>query len=215
MIFNEHSDLKDQHAFLGASKHHWLNYDSDTLVERYKSQYAQFLGTTLHEIAANLITYNMKLAKTDKKLIRFELEKAGVPSYAYDIDDIFDNLANYVNDAIGFRLKPEVVLKYSDACFGTADAIDFKEREKILRIHDYKSGTTPASMNQLLIYAALFYLEYKERYRLTLDSIEIELRIYQNNDIIYFNPTVEDIAPVVDQIVFKNKIIEDFKERGV
>lgn len=215
MIFNEHSDLKGLHAFLGASKHHWLNYDDEKLIERYKGQYAQFLGTTLHEIAANLIKYNMKLAKNDKKLVRFELEKAGVPSYTYDIDQIFENLSNYVNDAIGFRLKPEVVLKYSSECFGTADAIDFKEREKILRIHDYKSGTTPASMDQLLIYAGLFYLEYKDRLKLRLDEFETELRIYQNNEIVYFNPTIEDIAPVVDQIVYKNKIITNFKERGV
>lgn len=215
MIFNEHSDLKGLHAFLGASKHHWLNYDDEKLIERYKGQYAQFLGTTLHEIAANLIQYNMKLAKNDKKLVRFELEKAGVPSYTYDIDQIFENLSNYVNDAIGFRLKPEVVLKYSSECFGTADAIDFKEREKILRIHDYKSGTTPASMDQLLIYAGLFYLEYKDRLKLRLDEFETELRIYQNNEIVYFNPTIEDIAPVVDQIVYKNKIITNFKERGV
>lgn len=215
MIFNEHSDLKGLHAFLGASKHHWLNYDDEKLIERYKGQYAQFLGTTLHEIAANLIKYNMKLAKNDKKLVRFELEKAGVPSYTYDIDQIFENLSNYVNDAIGFRLKPEVVLKYSSECFGTADAIDFKEREKILRIHDYKSGTTPASMDQLLIYAGLFYLEYKDRLKLRLDEFETELRIYQNNEIVYFNPTIEDIAPVVDQIVYKNKIITNFKESGV
>lgn len=83
MIFNEHSDLKGLHAFLGASKYHWLNYDDAKLISSFRGQYAQVLGTTLHEIAANLIQYNMKLAKNDKKIIRFELEKAGVPSYAY------------------------------------------------------------------------------------------------------------------------------------
>ncbi len=215
MIFNEHSDLKGLHAFLGASKYHWLNYDDAKLISSFRGQYAQVLGTTLHEIAANLIQYNMKLAKNDKKIIRFELEKAGVPSYAYDIDYIFENLANYVNDAIGFRLKPEVTLKYSQVCFGTADAIDYKERDKFLRIHDYKSGTTPASMDQLLIYAGLFYLEYKDRLGLRLDEMDTELRIYQNNDIIYLKPTVEDIAPVVDKIIFKSKLITDFRERGV
>ena len=106
-------------------------------------------------------------------------------------------------------------MKYSQVCFGTADAIDYKERDKFLRIHDYKSGTTPASMDQLLIYAGLFYLEYKDRLGLRLDEMETELRIYQNNDIIYLKPTIEDIAPVVDQIVFKSKLITDFRERGV
>ncbi len=27
MIFNNHSNLEGQHAFLGASKYHWINYD--------------------------------------------------------------------------------------------------------------------------------------------------------------------------------------------
>ena len=122
---------------------------------------------------------------------------------------------NYVNDAIGFRMTPEVVLKYSDVCFGTADTIDFREKERLLRIHDYKSGTSPVSMDQLLIYAGLFYLEYHKRLNLRLDELEVELRIYQNNEIVYFNPTVEDLAPVIDQIVFKSKLLADFKERGV
>lgn len=216
MIFNEHLDLEGSHAFLGASKPQWLGYDEETLLDRYTvSRYAQFLGTTLHEIAANLIKYKMKLTKNDKKLVRFELEKAGVPSYCYNIDDIYENLMNYVNDAIGFRLQPEKILVYSKDCYGTADAIDYKEREKSLKIFDYKSGKTPADMRQLLIYAALFYLEYKDRYRLNLEEMSIELRIYQNCEILCFNPTVDDVMDVVNNIVYKNQVLTDFKERGV
>lgn len=29
MQWNDHSRLVGQHAFLGASKYHWLNYDTD------------------------------------------------------------------------------------------------------------------------------------------------------------------------------------------
>ena len=41
---------------------------------------------------------------------------------------------------------------------------------KILRIHDYKSGITPAKMDQLMIYAALFCLEYKKESLLILQQ---------------------------------------------
>lgn len=215
MIFNEHSDLNGLHAFLGSSKHSWLNWDEETTIARYRSQWASTIGTHLHEIAATLIRNRMKLTKNDKKLVRFKLMEKGVPSYAYNIDDYYDNLMNYVNDAIGYRMTPEVVLKYSDVCFGTADTIDFKENERLLRIHDYKSGTSPVSMDQLMIYAGLFYLEYHKRLNFRLEELEIELRIYQGGDIVYFNPTVEDMAHIVDQIVFKSKLLADFRERGV
>ena len=29
MTFNKHYDLMGKHAFLGASKYHWINYDED------------------------------------------------------------------------------------------------------------------------------------------------------------------------------------------
>lgn len=63
----------------------------------------------------------------------------------------------YVNDAIGYKMIPEQILFYSDNCFGTADAIVF--RNGLLRIHDLKTGVIPAHMEQLEVYAALFCLE--------------------------------------------------------
>lgn len=33
MQWNDHSRLVGQHAFLGASKYHWLNYDTQRLVD--------------------------------------------------------------------------------------------------------------------------------------------------------------------------------------
>ena len=35
MNWNRHSDLMGTHAFLSASKYHWLNYDADKLAESY------------------------------------------------------------------------------------------------------------------------------------------------------------------------------------
>lgn len=181
MIFNAHSNLKGLHAFLGASKYHWINYDEGKLMDLYSNFTAAQKGTMLHDFAAQCITLGQKLPKSRKTL----------------------NM--YVNDAIGYRMTPEQVLFYSDNCFGTADAITFDRN--LLRIHDLKTGGTPAHMEQLYIYAALFCLEYSIRPA----NIEIETRLYQSNDILIDNPTVEVIAPIMDKIITFDKIISKMK----
>lgn len=181
MNFNKHSLFEGQHAFLGASKYHWINYDESKLVESYSNYMAAQRGTELHEFAAQCIRLGQKLPKSQKTL----------------------NM--YVNDAIGFRMTPEQVLFYSENCFGTADSIAFNK--DFLRIHDYKSGVTPAKMEQLMIYAALFCLEYRKR----PGDIGMELRLYQSDDIIVANPTAEDIAPIMDKIVLFDKLITKLK----
>ena len=40
MIFNEHSRLKGQHAFLSASNYHWRNYDVDKLIDIWNNSQA-------------------------------------------------------------------------------------------------------------------------------------------------------------------------------
>ncbi len=64
-------------------------------------------------------------------------------------------------------------------------------------------------MEQLEIYAALFCLEY----RVKPGDIEMELRIYQNNEILYHNPMAEDIAPIMDRIITFDKVIKKIKEQ--
>ena len=59
-------------------------------------------------------------------------------------------------------------------------------------------------MEQLEIYAALFCLEYK----IKPGDIRMELRIYQNDEILVHEPTAEDILPIMDKIVHVNKILE-------
>ena len=183
MIFNKHSALEGQHAFLGASKYHWINYDESKVAESYSKFLATQKGTELHDFAAKCITLGQKLPKSQKTL----------------------NM--YVNDAIGFKMTPEQILYYSDNCFGTADAILF--RNNFLRIHDLKTGKIPAHMEQLEIYAALFCLEYK----IKPADIEMELRIYQNNQILYENPTAETIVPIMDKIITFDKVINKIKEQ--
>ena len=181
MNFNRHSNLEGQHAFLGASKYHWINYSDEKVAEAYSKFLATQKGTVLHEFAAKCIQLGQKLPKSHKTL----------------------NM--YVNDAIGYRLTPEQVLYYSENCFGTADAIGF--RNGLLRIHDLKTGVIPAHMEQLEIYAALFCLEYK----IKPAEIEMELRIYQSDEILYHKPTVEDILPIIDRIITSDKIIAKIK----
>ena len=185
MNFNKHLNLEGQHAFLGASKYHWINYDETKLVESYSKFTAAQKGIELHEFAAQCIRLGQKLPKSKKTL----------------------NM--YVNDAIGFKMTPEQPLFYSENCFGTADAISF--RNKMLRIHDFKSGVIPARMEQLEIYAALFCLEYK----VNPADIDIELRIYQSDQILYHNPTVEDITTIMDKIITFDKLINKIKSEEV
>ena len=90
---------------------------------------------------------------------------------------------------------------------GTADAISF--RNNFLRIHDLKTGTRPVHIEQLEIYAALFCLEYK----LKPTDIKIELRIYQNDEILVHEPEAEEIIVIMNKIVHLNKILEDVEGR--
>lgn len=181
MNFNKHLKLEGQHAFLGASKYHWINYDEEKVAESYNRFLATQKGTQLHAFAAQCIKLGQKLPRCKK------------------------TLNAYVNDAIGYKMVPEQVLFYSDNCFGTADTISF--RNGLLRIHDLKTGIVPANMKQLEIYAALFCLEYKVRPA----DIEMELRLYQSDDILVSNPAIEDIAPIMDKIITFDKIISKIR----
>ena len=173
MNWNPHYDLMGKHAFLGASNYHWLNYDRDRLISAWNAKQAVLRGTRLHELAKDLVTERVNLPRSSK------------------------TLNAYVNDAIGYRMRPEQPLFYSDNCFGTTDAISYNERQRLLRIHDLKTGVTPAHMEQLLIYTALFCLEYG----IDPEKINAELRIYQNDDVEILNPTLDDIMPVVEAMV--------------
>ena len=201
--FNNHDRLRGRHAVLTPSQPYWLDYTEEQLEQSYRSKYAQSIGTAAHELAETLITEGIKVKKTDKTLLLVHLLQNSIPRAAIDIDRLFFNFMNYVNDAIGFGLTPEQILYYSENCFGCADAISFKKN--FLRIHDYKSGVTPAKMDQLLVYAALFCLEYGIK---PSDLDGCELRIYQNDEVIKANPTAEDILPVMDIIIRQSKYLD-------
>lgn len=177
MIFNAHSNLVGLHAFLGASKYHWTNYDDEKLDRVYVAALAAQRGTELHDLAHQLIRLGIRLPSSKKTL----------------------NL--YVNDALGYRMTPEQPLYYSDNCFGTADAVTFRRNK--LRIHDLKTGVTRTSERQLEIYAALFCLEY----RFKPFDIEMEMRIYQNDEVRIYDGDPDVIAHIMDKIINFDKRI--------
>ncbi len=185
MIFNKHSNLTGQHAFLSASKYHWINYDEDKLDRVYVAALAAQRGTELHTLAHELIRLGVKLPKSPKTL----------------------NL--YVNDALGYRMTSEQILYYSDNAFGTADAVSF--RRGMLRIHDLKTGLTVGSEHQLEVYAALFCLEY----RVKPFEIEIELRVYQNDEVRIYEADPDVIFHIMDKITTFDKRINAIRMEAV
>ena len=185
MKFNVHKHLSGLHAPVSASQSHWVRYDDNKAMEVYANRKAAELGTRLHQWAKETIDLRIKQPKSKKTLY------------------------SYVNDAIGFRMDTEVVLYYSDRFFGTADSICFRNNK--LRIHDLKTGKSPVHMDQLEVYAALFCLEY----RLKPGDIDMELRIYQNDEIIVHEPTTEDIAHIMDKIIHLDKLLEQLDSEEV
>lgn len=209
MNFNKHSELVGKHAFLSASRHSWINYDDDKLYSAYMNSFSQVVGTTLHDYASKRINFGMKLKRNDKDSVLFYLLDKGVPFYAIDLDRHFPNLMAYVNDAIGFKMTTEQILYYSDNCFGTADSISF--RNGVLRIHDLKTGLAQASMDQLMVYVALFFLEYAE-YKPR--DIKVECRIYQSETVLVHEPEMAEISDLMKTIVKFDKRIAKIKIGG-
>lgn len=182
MQFNKHLRLEGLHAPFSASQSSWLRYDEEKALEVYLNKKAAERGTRLHKWAKETIDLGIKQPRSKKTIY------------------------TYINDAIGFKMDTEVVLFYSIRFFGTADAISF--RNNVLRIHDLKTGKRDAHMDQLMVYAALFCLEYHVQPK----DIEIELRIYQNDEIIHHKPLAEEIGAIMNKIVSLDSMLEKYEE---
>lgn len=182
MLFNKHLDLAGTHAFLSASNYHWINYEPDKLDRAFLQSQAARRGVRMHEFAKEAISLGVKLP------------------------DLPLTINMYVNDAIGFGMQPEQVLFYSTNCYGTADTIGFRKNK--LRVHDYKSGVVKASEKQLYVYGALFCLEYGFKPR----EIEIELRIYQNNEVFVYEADPELVGFIMGKIIEFDKRINELKQ---
>lgn len=174
--------LAGTHAFLAPSSPAWINYDEDRLARMVHTAEAARLGSRLHAFAHEAISLRRKQPDTQETI----------------------NL--YINDAIGYRMTSEVLLHYSENCYGHADTVGF--RDNTLRIHDLKNGAREASMAQLEIYAALFCLDYQ----FSPFDIKIELRIYQNNRVKIHHPEPPDIIQIMERIRSFDKYIKELKK---
>lgn len=186
MKFNNHINLEGLHAPFSASQSAWLRYDDAKAREAYERKKAAERGTRLHNWAKETIDLGIKQPKSKKTLYE------------------------YVNDAIGFKMSTEVVLFYTDRFFGTADAISFRKNPKtgryILRIHDLKTGVVgkaDSHIEQLQVYAALFCLEYKWK----PSEIDMELRVYKKDEVVYCEPSPEDIIDIMNKIIHLDKLL--------
>ena len=178
MKWNDHSRYEGQHALFPASRPSWLNYGEDQLLTYCDAVAAKERGTRLHKFAQDCIELGQWLPKKPES-----------------------TLSLYVNDAIALNMSPEKVLFYSKYFFGTTDAISFDGA--LLRIHDLKTGAIPGKIEQLMIYDALFCLEYN------IDPSDIgqTLRIYRFDDFSEVTPEPGRISEIMDQIVRFNELL--------
>lgn len=183
MRFNKHFNLKDRHAFLSPSQYHWIRYDEEKLAARFLNAMNAQRGTELHALAAEMIRLGIR-AKASKKTFNM-----------------------YVNDCIGYRMIPEQTLYYSDNCFGTADAISFDVKKMLLRVFDLKNGVSKASVDQLLVYCAIFCLEYGFK----PFELEYDIRLYKDDEVQKFEVDPGDIAHIMSTIISWDKAIDAMK----
>lgn len=190
MDFNPHYELRGKHALLSPSSSAWLRYSQEKLLNFIVNNEAKKRGTRLHEWACETI----------------KLKKRQVAS---------DALGMYINYAIDNDLTPEQPLKFSDECYGTADSIGFNG--KTLIIADYKSGVvglyeeTEKDFEQLLIYAALFCLEY----HINPKRIKVKLRIFQAEKKLSLDPDHEVIENIMSIIIDHANTISTIDRGGL
>jgi hypothetical protein len=179
--FNAHTKISGNHALLSPSSYHWVNYDDQKMDASIFASFSARRGSELHDLAQKAIRLGVRFPDTE------------------------ETINKYVNDCIGFRMVPEQMLFYSNNCFGTADAINFRVNK--LRIFDLKTGITKCKITQLEIYAALFCLEYNYK---PID-IDVELRLYQNDEVQVFEGDPLEITRIMSQIVVFDQRIEKFR----
>lgn len=227
MNFKQHSEIKGTHALFSPSQPSWLRYDENKIRDRVRNQFRTALGTELHEYVASQIALMHKVTNLRSVV-------AGVENHIYTkyriADDgktapfgmtlinhvgtlpkhVFETARLYINDGIAFGMTVEQPLVYSEYIYGTADTIAFREDQNLLRISDYKSGDHPASMDQLIGYAAIFFLEYNN---IKPREVKTELRIYQNGEINLEEPDTDEIHDAIAAVISVNRTIEKYKAK--
>ena len=71
-LFNNHTDLRGQHALFSPSQSSWLRYDEEKIVDKIRSQYRAPIGSEIHEYAAQQIMLGHK--KSNVRTLTQEIE---------------------------------------------------------------------------------------------------------------------------------------------
>lgn len=206
------------HAPFPPSSPSWLNYTDEQLLNSYKNKHRAELGTEIHEwasiqiILGNKIGSAREMSKSLKTFIFKKYEKnvdyrnTLLHNLRYLPADVYSTTKSFVNDSITEDMESEKEIGYSGLFWGTSDAVKFENG--LLQVFDLKTGSTPAKLEQLYIYAALYCLQYN----IKPFDIGIETRVYQNDEIIVDRPDPSRILDIMDNIVHKNKVLSKFEE---
>lgn len=206
--FNPHGEIKkDDHAVISPSRHNVKPGMTDEQFDAYIcSIWATTIGTTLHDLASYIIERRIRISEKEMRHhIDLALYEAGVPININYAETLPTTLSMYTKDCIGFDMSIEQPLVYSRWAFGRADAINFDPKKGELKIFDLKTGKIPASLDQLVQYAALFFLEYN----IKPGEVKTEIDIYQNGDVLTGLPKASDILPQMDEFKKRSKYYEE------
>ena len=221
------SSTSTSHAPFPPSQPSWVRYTDAQVIEAFKNKYRSDIGTEIHEWASHQIILGSKpsgIREVERGVKTHIYEKYMMEtSKVYDprVGSIFLDHLRYlpgeaylsvkmfVCDSIGFRMESEQKLSVSKVIEGTADAVRFYPKDNLLRISDLKTGSRPAKIEQVFIYAALYCYENR------LDPLKtnFEARIYQNGEIYIEQPTGEEIKSLLNTILHINEVVSKF-ERG-
>mgnify|MGYP000041883682 CR=1 FL=1 len=132
------------------------------------------------------------------------------PAYAATTSEIKDQITDLkVENAVIQAQIDSVRSQYNANASEIQALVDKKNAvdQEIALLHDQILNIN----EQLRIYAALFCLEYRRK---PVD-IPMELRIYQNDEVLYDKPDPNDISAIMERIVRADKIIRAMKRREV
>ena len=221
------SSTSISHAPFPPSQPSWLRYSDAQAIESYKNKYRSDIGTEIHEWASHQIILSSKPAGIREvergvkthiyEKYMMEISKCYDPRVGstfldhlrYLPGEAFLSTKLFVCDSIGFRMESEQKLSVSKVIEGTADAVRYYPKENLLRVSDLKTGSRPAKIEQVFIYAALYCYENR------LDPLKtnFETRIYQNGEIYIEQPDGKTISSMLKDILHLDEVIKKF-ERG-
>ena len=228
MALNENfqiSTLSSEHALFSPSQPAWLGYDDDEYIRKLVSKYRKAIGTEIHEWVSGQIVLGHKATSlreiykdiethifeknsfTDSKTgerITSNFGRTLLFFMKYVPEETFGTIKSYINDCIAFKMETEVRVEFSENFFGTADAIRFDGKN--LKVFDLKTGATPGKIEQPIIYACLYLLKY----HIAVESVSVEARIYQNNDILGATPDTSELIPIMNKIIHLDNLTNEF-----